>query len=255
MFFILSKTVSHLFMPLTLIVGSLLLAQVLRNLKWKKRLRYFGLGLLIICSNPFLTNSVLKLWEVGPLSMDLVTPKPAVGIVLTGVTKKEKKPQDRVYFYEGADRVTHAIQLYKTGKIEKIIISGANSNLFKPGIKEAQQLEQVFLLCGVPPQDLVIEDESRNTHESAIAVAKILKSQFPENHYLLITSAFHMRRSLACFSKAGVLADGFSTDFKTSDEPPSLGSFFIPSSASLGQWHILVREWMGFVAYFIAGYI
>ncbi len=255
MFFILSKTIPYLIMPLSLIVGFLFFSFIIKNLKWKRRLRIFSLVLLVICSNSLLTNMVFKWWEVPPTPMDLQTSSQTVGIVLTGVVKKEKLPHDRVYFAEGADRVTHAIQLYKAGKIQKIIISGGTGSMTQSPIKEATQLREVFLMCAVPDEDLIIENQSRNTRESAVAVSEIIKKNYPDSEYLLITSAFHMRRSLACFKKVGVPATGFSTDFKTGDYPPQIIYLLVPQPGALNKWHILIREIMGIVAYKMMGYV
>jgi len=178
-----------------------------------------------------------------------------VGIVLSGIVKKEKLPHDRVYFAEGADRVTHAIQLYKAGKIQKIIITGGTGSLSQSQISEAPQLREVFLMCDVPAEDIIIEGKSRNTRENALAVAEILKDQFQGYDHLLITSAFHMRRSIACFEKLGIHTTGFSTDFKTGDYPPKFTSYFIPEAGAIFKWHLLVKELLGMAAYKIAGYI
>ncbi len=255
MFFILSKTISYLFMPLTIIVGAFVISFFLKNPTYKKRSRYFALVLLIICTNSFLTNNVMKWWEIAPTPLQQYQANHTVGIVLTGVTNKKKLPRDRVYFRQGADRVTHAIQLYKMGKINKIIVSGGSANLINTEIKEATLLAEVLQLCGVNSEDLIIEDQSRNTRESALAVSKMLAQRFPDHQYTLITSGFHMRRSQACFEKVGVRVQPFSTDFRTSDDPPSLGSIILPSPTALVKWHVLVREWMGVAAYKVAGYI
>ena len=242
-------------MPLTLIVGSLVISYFLKSRPWKKRLQTFSIVILIICSNPYITNQVFKWWEIPPTPLKHLTSYRTVGIVLTGVVKKEKLPHDRVYFAEGADRVTHAIQLYKAGKIQKIIISGGTGSFTQSPIREATQLREVFLMCAVPDEDLIIENQSRNTRESAVAVSEIINKNYPDSRYLLITSAFHMRRSLACFKKVGVAATGFSTDFKTGDYPPRIMSFIVPEPGALHKWHILIREIMGMAAYKLMGYI
>lgn len=242
-------------MPFTIIVISLLAAIFIKDRKWKYRLSVFGIICLLFFSNRILVNRVMKLWEIPPTPIDQLVKKDKVGIVLTGVVKKEKIPHDRVYFAEGADRVTHAIQLYKEGKISKILISGGTGSFSKSGIREADQLQQVFLMCDVPFEDLIIEDQSRNTRESAVAVAEIIDDNFQDSEFLLITSAFHMRRSLGCFKKVGINAQAFSTDFKTSDYPPRFDSYLIPNPASINTWHILFREWIGIVAYRFMGYL
>ncbi|GJM27628.1 MAG: membrane protein [Cyclobacteriaceae bacterium] len=255
MFFFLSKTVPYLFMPLTLIILALFTSILLKNEKLKYRLRILALVSLVFFSNRFLVNQIMKFWEVSATPMEQLTTTKRVGIVLTGIIKKEKLPHDRVYFAEGADRVTHAIQLYKAGKIQKVIISGSTGSFSKSEIKEARQIEEVLLMCNVPQEDLIIEDQSRNTRESAVAVARIINDQLKGSKFLLITSAFHMRRSIGCFSKAGVEVEAFSTDFKTGDYPPRFTTYVVPDPGALNTWHVLFRELIGMAAYKFMGYI
>src|SRR5258706_528699 len=119
------------------------------------------------------------------------------GIILTGITKYETGPPDRIYFSCGADRVTHTVQLYKLGKIKKILVSGGSGSLDSPDRKEANEVAEALMLMGIPAKDIVTESESRNTHESAEAVKKMLTGQAVPSECLLITSAYHLRRSLA----------------------------------------------------------
>ena len=245
-----------MFMPLTIIVISWLVSIFISKSPWKKRLRNIALILLLVCSNGFITNTLLKWWEIPPTPLsNLPKSENSVAVVLTGVTHKSKLPHDRVYFYEGADRVLHTVKMYHLGKIKKIIISGGSGRLIRNQIKEAPQLAEIFEMCGVNSEDLIIEDQSRNTRESALAVAKIVERVGPKGDIYLVTSAFHMRRSQACFNKVGLSVIPFSTDFKTSDEPPSVTSLIVPSPGAIFKWHILIKELLGIIAYWFAGYL
>ena len=255
MFLLLSKTLPYLFMPLTIITGALMISIFINHRKWKSRLQISAVALLLVCSNSVVIDRVFKLWEVPATPIEQLPDSRTVGIVLSGVVKKEKLPHDRVYLAEGADRITHAIQLYKAGKIQKIVITGGQGAFSESPIREAPQLRQILMMCEVPQQDIVIESESKNTRQNAIYTAEILNEQFPDYHYLLITSSFHMRRSMGCFRKAGISTTGFSTDFKTGDYPPRFTAYFIPSPIAIDKWHLLTRELMGMAAYKAMGYI
>ena len=255
MFFFLSKTIPYLFMPLTVIIGLLFVSLFIKNKHWKKRLQVFAISVLIVCSNPVITNGVFKLWEIPPTPMEEISNSRKVGVVLSGVIKKEKLPHDRVYFSDGADRIMHAVQLYKEGKIQKIVITGGMGSFSESPIREAPQLKQVLMMCEVSEQDIVIESQSRNTRQNAQFTANILKEQFPDYDYLLITSAFHMRRSIACFEKENIPVTAFSTDFKTGDYPARLTAYIFPSPTAIFRWHILVKELIGLMAYKMVGYI
>jgi hypothetical protein len=60
---------------------------------------------------------------------------------------------------------------------------------------------------------------------------------------------------MACYKKAGLPMDSFTTDFYGLPDKPFFFSFFIPSIQGFVLWEKLFKEWTGFVAYKIAGYI
>ncbi len=64
-----------------------------------------------------------------------------------------------------------------------------------------------------------------------------------------------MRRSLACFRKAGITIDPFATNPISDPRSFSPNKLLIPSLEAIGMWQILLKEWVGFVAYWLVGYI
>jgi uncharacterized SAM-binding protein YcdF (DUF218 family) len=254
MFFFLSKTLYYLVMPFTIVCGCFLYAFVTRNQKYKRRAYLAALCMLFFFSNDFIANEVMRAWEIDARPISTLK-KYRLGIVLTGSTMNHDL-DDRVYFAKGADRVTHTIQLYKAGLIEKILISGGSGRLTGESEPEANKFKKVMVMMGVSESDILIENETRNTAESAQEVRKILLSEgFQGNDCVLITSAFHMRRSLSCYRKAGIDLDTFSTDFYSHPRDYHIDSFLIPKIDSFVVWHKLIKEWVGFVAYKIAGYL
>ncbi len=255
MFFILSKTLNYLTMPLVIISILFLLSWILRNTKWRSRLFKIALVLLLVMSNDFLANEVAKVWELPATPLHEIKKEYAVGIVLTGVTKGNMTPDDRVYFQRGADRVIHALQLYKTGIIKKILISGGSGSLLERNRQEADEIADALQLMGVLREDIIIENRSRNTHESAAAVKATLLNFYAPQDCLLITSAFHMRRSRACFKKVGWPVDTFTTDFLSHERKFTPDVLFIPRAEALLNWTIISREWVGIISYKVVGYI
>ncbi len=214
-----------------------------------------GLILLFFFSNDFIANEIMNVWEVKTTAFNEMKPH-KLGIVLTGATVPFLQPDDRVYFSRGADRVTHTVQLYSLGLIQKILISGGTGRLTEKDEPEADKFKKAMIMMGVSEEDIFIENETRNTFESAVKVKPMLDSlQFNAEDCLLITSAFHMRRSLACYRKAGVNIEAFSTDFYAHPRAFYPDVLFIPKIEAMIIWHKLVKEWVGLVAYKIAGYI
>jgi uncharacterized SAM-binding protein YcdF (DUF218 family) len=255
MFFFLSKTLNYLTMPLTIIFLMMVASALLRNAKWKKRLFWTALISLFIFSNDFLANEIMNIWEVKTRPYASMRPH-EMGIVLTGATLPNTEPNDRVYFTRGADRVTHTVQLYKLGLVKKILISGGSGRLSGESEPEADKFKAAMVLMGVPDSAITLENETRNTAESAIQVKKMLDSlHIKAEDCLLITSAFHMRRSLACYQHQGIKLETFSTDFYTHPRSFHLDVLIVPRIEAMNVWNKLIKEWVGFVAYKLAGYV
>jgi uncharacterized SAM-binding protein YcdF (DUF218 family) len=148
------------------------------------------------------------------------------------------------------------VQLYKLALIRKILISGGSGKLTEEDEPEADKFKKAMIMMGIPEDDILIENKTRNTYESAVEVKKMLDSlQIKAEDCLLITSAFHMRRSLACYRKAGLDIEPFSTDFYAHPRFFYPDGLLIPSIDAIMLWHKLFKEWLGLAAYKIAGYI
>jgi uncharacterized SAM-binding protein YcdF (DUF218 family) len=255
MFFVLSKILLFLIMPYTIVCILFITSVLLRNPVWKKRTFWTAFAALLFFSNEFIANEVMRAWEVEARPFKTMR-KYKVGVVLTGATLSGIEPDDRVYFHRGADRVVHTVQLYKLGLIEKIVISGGSGRLSGEDEPEANKFKKVMLLMEVPEQDIMIENQTRNTGESAIEVKKVLDSLgYRQDDCVLITSAFHMRRSLAAYRKSGVNMEPFSVDFYARPREFGLGELLIPQLDAMVKWQKLSKEWVGMVAYKIVGYV
>jgi uncharacterized SAM-binding protein YcdF (DUF218 family) len=252
MFFYLSKTLTFLAMPVTLIVLAFLLSWFLK--KKRQTLFWVGMGLLLLFTNLFMSNALLRWWEDEPVAIESLSHYD-IGIVLGGITS-DKEPRDRVHTSGAADRILHVVQLYRLGKIDKILVSGGTGKIIEDEVKEAVLLERLLRLSKVPEEDILVEDASRNTYENALNSKDLLSQRSEAGHqYLLITSAFHMPRAKACFDKVGLKVDTFSADFRTDEHQFTPDALFIPSSAAIGNWEIVIRELLGMVAYKVRGYI
>lgn len=254
MFFILSKTVGYLARPLVVILLLFISSALIRSKIWKRRLFIAALASLLFCSNEFISNEVMRLWELPPTPFSEIQKSYQVGILLTGVTKSNFSPNDRVYFQRSSDRVTHTLQLYKLGHIKKILISGGSGTIMER-TKEADELSLVLQMMGVPKEDLIIENQSDNTYQSAVAVKKMIDGTYTAEECLLITSGYHMRRSRACFKKAGLDIDTFSVDFLSNKRAFTPDVLLVPKIESIAAWQVLTKEWVGMLAYKLAGYI
>ena len=252
MFFYASKILMFLIQPLNWLIGLFIAGILLRKKKYSQKILISSLAFMILLTNPLIIDIVLNQWEYDRVNYS-EQGEYQIGIVLGGFTKTTEFPRDRVHFQKGADRLLHAVDLYKLGKIKKILISGGTSRIIGEKRKEAENILPFLIRLGIPKKDILIEKESRNTHENALFSKDILKNR--PGKYLLITSAFHMKRAKACFDKVGIATDAFPTDYYAQKFYWSAHNTIIPRPNAFHYWSILIKEWVGLVFYYLVGYI
>ncbi|MEQ8237765.1 MAG: YdcF family protein [Cyclobacteriaceae bacterium] len=208
---------------------------------------------LIIFTNPIISNLALKYWEPNPVKKDEL-PLSDIGIVLGGMINVDQLPKDQIHFEASADRITESISLYNSGIINKLLITGGNADLIDQEVREATILGD-FVSYKIKDKDLILEVESRNTYENAVNSASILKSKnLDDRTIILITSAFHMKRSLACFDKQKINVIAYPVDYRQVEFSADI-DWIIPSGESLSTWNLLFKEQIGIWMYQLAGYI
>ena len=97
------------------------------------------------------------------------------------------------------ERLVGAVQLARKHHLP-LVITGGSGEPMPGGVREADAMAAVAMRLGIPAKDIVIENRSRNTWENAENIQKLL----PGKTVVLVTSAFHMRRSVAMFKKQGL---------------------------------------------------
>ena len=204
-------------------------------------------------SNSFLFDEAMRLWEVPAVAVKDVKDY-EVGIVL-GNSVSYDPHLDRIQFLNASDRILQAVELYKKGKIKKIVYCGGSGSVLHPESRDGDLIKRYLMLIGIPEQDVFFENESHNTHENAAFAKPIITRLAQDNTCLLITSASHMRRSLRCFEKLGIHVDPYSTDRMSGPRKFELDHLFLPNGHILANWYFLNHELVGCIAYKLAGYI
>jgi uncharacterized SAM-binding protein YcdF (DUF218 family) len=254
MFFLLSKTLMHLLLPIVWVLALLVWSLLTRSPRLRKKLQVLLLFFLLLFSNDWLVTRLYGLWEYPVVPIHAVNGTYDVAVVLGGFTDITKQPRDRVYLSQGADRLMHALYLYRLGKVKKILGSGGSGIVDFHDAMEAERIRSVLLTCNMDPNDILMEPRARNTFENALYSTQILKKQFPGARVLVFTSAFHCRRAEACFRKQGLPVDVFPVDFRYGDASFNAEKAFIPSEKAWDKWALLIHEIAGFLIYKLAGY-
>jgi len=253
MFFLFSKILNFLFAPIVWVLVLLLLGLFIKNIKRKKGFVVAALVVFFCFSNGFIADEFMRMWEV-PATKDDAVKQYDVAIVLGGMLGYDSELK-RIQFDHGADRIFQAIRLYHEGRVRKILLDGGSGSIIEYNIIESTLLRKYLLEIGIPDSVILTEPRSRNTHENAVFAKPILDSISPHGRYLLITSAFHMRRGLKCFQKIGINPAPYSVDRYSGPRNFIFDHVFIPDKQAMYEWDLLIHEWVGYITYKIAGYI
>jgi uncharacterized SAM-binding protein YcdF (DUF218 family) len=168
-------------------------------------------------------------------------------VVLGGSFEKglESKERNEVFLNSSAERLTKALEIYKKNPRILILFSGF-SNATKPqGWSESDMAKKFFLDQGIRIDNLVFENQSRNTFENIKNSKDIIINY--KGTWGLVTSAYHMPRSFFAFKKQGLILEPINVDYKTGTNRMFWINFDITSG--LHNWSIILHELIGISYY------
>lgn len=150
-----------------------------------------------------------------------------------------------------ADRLFASAELARRYPNVRIVFTGGTANLVSTDAREADYSAPILENLGPPRDRLILERNSRNTWENAIFTKQLVTPK-PGERWLLVTSAFHMPRSMGIFRKAGFDVEAYPVDWRMGGRD-DLFSFTNVGQDGLGRTDVAVREWIGLVAYRLMG--
>jgi uncharacterized SAM-binding protein YcdF (DUF218 family) len=101
------------------------------------------------------------------------------------------------------ERINHAINLYRTGQVRKVIFTGGQGNPGEP--TESSAARDYALQSGLPANDILIEEKSHNTYEN-ILYAKQIADKNGIHKVLIVSDPLHMKRAMAMATDMGLAA-------------------------------------------------
>ena len=132
-----------------------------------------------------------------------------------------------------------------------LIFSGGNASLDRSRTTESAALSSHLKLYNIEMDRVKFENRSRNTYENAVFSAKFITSSGSnKENWVLITTAFHMPRSVGSFCKQGIKVIPYPVDHHTTSGElfPEFQFDFMGNLRILDQ---AIHEWGGLLAYYI----
>ncbi len=133
-----------------------------------------------------------------------------------------------------------------------IIISGGV--VYAGRSAEAPVVRRILMDLGVPAKHLLVEQKSRDTVENAEYCKEIvLRHGF--RRPLLVTSAYHMRRSIDAFKRAGLSVTPLPAQFRTGSDLPPIWADYLPTAGALMASSTALHEYVGLLFYRLSAYL
>lgn len=254
MFFYVAKLAWFLTAPTNVLVSLAMLGAALLFTRWRRLGRALAsvaaVGLVLLGISPLPRIIMRPLEDRFPIVND--DGQRIDGIIVLGGAVGLAREQ--VVFNDAASRMTMAVELARTHPQARIVFTGGDAGFFERGKEsEAEAAARLFTGAGIPAERITLEDQSRNTRENALFTRRLIEPK-PGERWLLITSAFHMPRAIACFRAVGIDAQAYPVDFRTDGVA---ADYWRPSTRSADAMRLAdlaVKEWIGLLAYRAAGY-
>ena len=234
MFYFFSKVLLFLINPLCWLIFLTIYIAKTNSKKRKKIAFYLSLFIFFFMSNEMVMNAVMLKWETGKLKVDEIEHPYDYALVLSG----------------NSTRINKAIEMFRKGKIKNICLLGRQKNA---------NLKSRLLNLGIPEEHLFMELKSKNTYEHALFFEEFLSQVQPQafdtSTFVMITSAYHIRRAKMCFEKQQIPVHPIGTSFISYNQRLHDIIDIIPSALTMYHWEKLIKEWIGIASYKVMGYI
>ncbi len=254
--FVLGKLLSAITQPLFWVIALLFVAvwAFTRRPALARILTAAALGLLLLLGwlpapNALLHDLESRYAEIPPQA-DL---GPYVGMVVLGgafehgyIAQDHRQP----VLNDGAERMVAPAAAVRVQAHLQIVFTGGEGTVFGTGPSEAQRARVFFESLGLAGDRVRYESASRTTYENAVLTAQLpgINTAQP---WLLVTSAWHMPRSMAVFRKAGWNVTAYPVDFRTGLTTP-WAEYSLREGVT--RWQLVLHEWVGMLAYGLRGW-
>ena len=151
----------------------------------------------------------------------------------------------------GASRLLEASRVFHLLDAAYILSSGGLATVTDRNRPSGETMAETLMTLGVPKERVLVETESRTTRHEALIIKEML-SAHPVDHVVLVTSQFHMRRSVGTFKAAGIEVIPAIVR-----EPQAFDTWLeklVPTDKGLKDSAMAAHEVLGIVAYAVRGW-
>jgi uncharacterized SAM-binding protein YcdF (DUF218 family) len=255
MFFVLSKTLGFFALPSNVLMAIGLVGLILLCTRFQRLASWLVVTSLVLLA--FAGYSPLGNILILPLEQRFPPWNPAQGppdgiVVLGGAIEPGISiARGAVALDDSAERITATVELARQYPNARIIFSGGTGSLHFNAPTEAPIAVKELEALGVPHDRVTAEEQSRNTVENAV-FSRLIAQPKPGEHWLLVTSAFHMPRAIAAFRAAGFPVEAYPVDWRTRG-PIDASRPFAAVTGGLAMTDLAVHEWVGLLVYRLTG--
>lgn len=230
---------------------------ILALTKWRRigfSLAFGGLALILAGGFLPLGNYLVLPLEERFAKVALPSPdEPVTGVIILGGFEDGWVSEGRpgLAINEASERLTEGIRLARRWPGAKVVFTGGVGGLMGRGSDAAGPVGEFLADVGIAKDRILLEPNALNTYQNGKLTRDLLKPKADEK-WLLVTSAYHMPRSIGVFRNAGFEVIAAPVDYRTRDARDLLRMF--PSiPAGLERLDLGVREWIGLFGYWITG--
>lgn len=252
--FLLKKIITQFFMPLPIVAGMLVVGLFLLWFTGRRRaagvLLTAATLMTLIIGYGILCDSALAGLERRYPPLDIQAARNAgvqwVVVLAGGHVSSESLPVTSQLLHETQVRLIEGIRIHRSLPGAKLLVSGGS---FLDPKASATLMAELACELGVDPALIVVEDESKDTDDEAALINPIVGRR----RFILVTSAYHMPRSMALFKAQGMQPMAAPVGHLILDPDYTAPRSFFPGSDKIRNCEMVVHEALGIVHAYITG--
>ena len=255
-FFFLSKALWFFFNPINILLFLLLIGIIFHFFNKKKLYKIINIiTLILFILIVILPTGPYLFWKLeNSYSIPRTFPHDIDGILILGggVNEDLTYQHQQMSLNENVERLTESIDLMRRFPNAKIVFSGGVATLSKQKLTGIDVAKMFYNRMGVDINRIIFENKSRNTYENFAFSKKFIDNKNNEK-WLLVTSAFHMKRVMNVAEKLKLNFISYPVDFSIGKNF-SLEPWYAQNyPTNMNHFQIAMHEYVGLIAYYIAG--